>query len=316
MTDAEYVAMEKSTNVRSRSRGPRLPFTRSANRAFSALAPALAARVATRRFLTPPRPRRPLAEIDLIATACARPLRAGGRRLETWTWGVGPRVLLVHGWGGRGTQLGSFIGPLVAHGFSVVTFDAPGHGASDSGMVTIPEIATAIHEVVASRGRFVGLIAHSAGALAATRALYEGLDVAAAVYIAPAVDLVGPAVRFTETLGFSRAVRERMERNIEARVGRPLSTFEVAALAPMLDTPLLVIHDRGDAEVPWQHGMMIVRAWRGAQMLMTDGLGHHRILSARDMVASTVAFIAARTADRRQKPLVDAELVDPLPTRA
>jgi len=39
-------------------------------------------------------------------------------------------VLLVHGWGGRGAQLASFVEPLVARGFSVLTFDAPGHGAS------------------------------------------------------------------------------------------------------------------------------------------------------------------------------------------
>ena len=283
MTDAEYIAMEKSTIVRS-SRDSRLtPLVRTGNRAL---------------FLTPRRGRRPGEEIDLLATARARPMRVGARRIETWVWGVGPSVLLVHGWGGRGAQLGPFVGPLVARGFSVVTFDAPGHGASDSGLVTIPEMIDAIRAVAASRRPLAGLIAHSVGATAAVRALYEGLEVGAVVLVSPAADLRDPAVRFTETLGFSRAVRERMQRRIEERVGRPWSAFDVATLAPALAMPLFVIHDRGDAEIPWQHGMAITRAWRGADLLMTEGRGHRRILRDPDVVAATVAFLAARAGER------------------
>src|SRR5213594_1957111 len=210
MTDAEYVAMEKRTNVRSHKQPRWLPVVRTGNRALSALAPALAAGVAEHLFLTPPRSHRPPAEIELLATARARPMRVSGRRIETWTWGAGPSVLLVHGWGGRGAQLGSFVGPLVARGFAVLTFDAPGHGASDSGLVTIAEMIDAIRAVAASRRPLAGLIAHSVGANAAVRALYEGLEVGDAVLVSPAADLRDPAVRFTETLGFSRAVRERM----------------------------------------------------------------------------------------------------------
>jgi pimeloyl-ACP methyl ester carboxylesterase len=316
MTDADYLAMEKSTIVRS-SNAPRLrPLVRAGNRALSALAPAVAARLAERWFLTPPRPRRPAAEVALLATARARPLFIGTRHIELWLWGSGPSVLLVHGWGGRGTQLASFVEPLVARGFAVVTFDAPGHGASGSGMVTIPEMVAATRAAAAARGPLAGLVAHSVGATATARALYEGLDAGAAVLIGPAADLVAPAVQFTAALGFSRDVGERMHARIEARVGQPASAFDVTALARSLATPLLVIHDRGDAEVPWQHGRAITRAWRGASLLLTDGLGHRRILRDPDVVAATVAFLAARTEERRLAPLPReaAETADPLGT--
>ena len=169
MTDREYLAMEISTTVRSLRESPRLRLVRAGHRVLSAVAPEAAAARAERLFLTPPRPRRPAWEVELLARAEARPMRVGARRIETWTWGTGPSVLLVHGWGGRGTQLGAFVAPLVARGFSVVTFDAPGHGASDEGVVTIPEMTAAIHTVAASRGPLAGLVAHSAGALTADR---------------------------------------------------------------------------------------------------------------------------------------------------
>jgi pimeloyl-ACP methyl ester carboxylesterase len=316
MTDQEYVAMEKSTIVRSRNEPRVMPVVRVANRVLSRLAPETAAGLAERLFLTPPRPRRPEAEIALLATARARPMRVGSRRVEVWTWGSGPAVLLVHGWGGRGAQLGRFVQPLEARGFSVVTFDAPGHGAADDGQMTIPEMVAAIKAVAASAGPLAGLVGHSMGAAASALAIYEGLEVGAAVFVAPAADLLDAASRFTETLGFSRPVGEAMRRRIERRVGRPWSSFDVAALAPALRTPLLVVHDRGDAEVAWQHGLAIARAWRGAELLMTDGLGHRRILKDADVVAAAVAFVAARAAERRLTPRPDADLVDSLPALA
>ena len=313
MTDAEYLAMEKSTSVRSIREPARLLLFRAGNRALSRVAPALAARLAERLFLTPPRPPRPAREMALLATARARPLRVGARHLDVWLWGTGPSVLLVHGWGGRGAQLAAFVEPLVARGFSVVTFDAPGHGASDPGIVTIPEMVAATRAVAAARGPLAGVIAHSVGGTVAARALYEGLDAGAAVFVGAAADLTGPATRFTATMGFSRVVNDAMHARIAARLGQPWSAFDVAALAPGLHTPLLVIHDRGDAEVPWQHGRVIAHAWRGAALLLTDGLGHRRILRDPDVVAAAVAFLAARTEERRLAPLAAAdETADPL----
>jgi len=314
MNDADYLLMEKSTIVRSKRQPRLLPLARAGNRALSTAAPALAARLAERLFLTPPRPRWPAAEIARLATARARPLQVGARHVDVWLWGAGPSVLLVHGWGGRGAQLGAFVEPLVARGFSVVTFDAPGHGPTDTGLVTLPEMVAATRAVAASRGPLAGIIAHSVGATVAARALYEGLDAGAAVFVGPAADLTGPATRFTATLGFSPAVGLAMRQRIEARVGQPLSAFDVSALAPALRLPLLVVHDRADGEVPWQHGRAIAHAWPGAGLLMTDGLGHRRILRDPDVVAATVAFLAARTEERRLAPLAAPapDAADPL----
>lgn len=316
MTDHEYVAMEKSTIVRSRREPSSLTLVRAGNRVLSTLAPAAAARLAERLFLTPPRASRPAAELALLAVARARPMRVGTRRIEVWTWGSGPSVLLVHGWGGRGAQLGAFVEPLVARGFSVVTFDGPGHGAADRGQVTLPEMVAAVRQVGEAVGPLAGLIGHSMGAAAAGLALAAGLESTAAVLVGSPAGLAEPAARFIDTLGFSREVGEAMRRRIEGRLGRPWSSFEVTAVAPSVRTPLLVVHDRGDAEVPWQHGLLVARTAKNAELLLTDGLGHRRILRDPDVVAAAVAFVAARAAERRLTPRPDADLVESLPALA
>ncbi len=299
MRDDEFLSLMNSTIVRSYSEPRMMPVFRAAGRSLSALAPSLGAALAERWFLTPPRHRRPAAEVALIASACARPVRVGeGAHVETWRWGRGPAVLLVHGWGGRGSQLGALVAPLVAQGFSAVTFDAPGHGASPERPVTIPEMVTALRAVAAEHGPIAALVAHSVGAVVAARALYEGLTVDAAVFVAPAADLRGPSESFAEAFGFSRRVRDDMRRRIERRAGAPWSAFEVAALAPAVALPLLVVHDREDGELPWHHGRAIAMAWPGAELLTTDGLGHRRVLRDPDVIARTVAFVTARVAER------------------
>ncbi len=208
-------------------------------------------------------------------------------------------MLLVHGWGGHGAQLGAFVEPLVARGFSVVAFAAPGHGASEAGLVTIPQMVAAVGAVAAHHGPLGGLIAHSVGSVVAARAMFEGLETRRAVFIGPAADLVNPAVRFTDMLGFSRRVGQLMHERIARRIAMPWSAFSVPELAPALKAPLLVIHDRDDGEVPWQHGRVITHDWPGAQLLTTDGLGHRRILRDANVVSAAAAFISAAVEEGR-----------------
>jgi hypothetical protein len=163
MTDREFLTMQNSTSVRS----PQPPLVarllRPGVATLSALAPALAARVAERLFLTAPRYPAPAHETAVLAGARRTIVHVDGAPVTTWTWGHGPRVLLVHGWGGRGAQLASFVGPLVASGCSVATFDAPGHGTSPEARSSIVAFLAAIQAIDRTLGPVRGIVAHSIG---------------------------------------------------------------------------------------------------------------------------------------------------------
>ncbi len=60
------------------------------------------------------------------------------------------------------------------------------------------------------------------------------------------------------------------------------------------NTPLLVVHDSTDHEAPLEQAMEIVEAHTGpVETLITDGLGHNRILSDATVVERVVRFVAA-----------------------
>jgi len=270
-----------------------LQATRVAMRALERTAPGLGAALAERLFFTPPRSPLTASARDVLATG--RPFRVcvDEGRVAAWAWGHGPAVALVHGWGGRGGRLASaFVAPLVDSGFSVVTFDAPGHGDSDGTLSSMPQVARALTAVADAAGSLFGIVAHSMGGSASALAMAQGLQVARAVFIAPAADPARYAEDFAKLLAVGPVALAQMRRRSEARLRFRWSDLNVPRMAAALDTPLLVVHDRDDPTVPWNEGEAIATAWPGAELVTTSGLGHRDIVRDPVVVARAVDFLS------------------------
>jgi pimeloyl-ACP methyl ester carboxylesterase len=265
------------------------PF-RAAFAVLGRVAPGLAADWALDLFFDPRGRREPRRHDAFLAAGRPFEASARGSRVAAWSWGEGPVVHLVHGWAGVGGQLGAFGPPLLAAGYRVVTYDAPGHGVSGGKRSSILHFADALR-ALAERERPHALIAHSLGAAAAVRALTEGLAVERAVFIGPTGGPRDWAERFRRHLGVPPHVMATMRARSERWLGASWDEFDIPALARRQAGPLLVIHDRGDDEVPWSDGAAIAAAWAGARLVTTEGLGHRRILKDARVVDLAVRFV-------------------------
>jgi pimeloyl-ACP methyl ester carboxylesterase len=269
-----------------------LTATRVALRALERTAPRLGAALAERLFFTPPRTTLTSSIRQVLESG--RPFRVSVEegRVSAWAWGSGPVIALVHGWGGRGGRVAAaFVEPLVASGFSVVTFDAPGHGASDGKLSSMPQFARALAAIAAEAGSLYGIVAHSMGGSASTLAMAGGLQVERAVFIAPAADPARYAQDFAKLLAVGPVALEAMRQRSEARLRIRWSELNVPRLAAGLRAPLLVFHDRDDVTVPYDEGAAIAAAWAGAELVTTRGLGHRDIVRDPEVVAEAVAFL-------------------------
>ena len=286
-TADQVISVEKSTIVRSYISLP--GSIRAAFSLASRVSPGPTSALVERLFRSTRRsaPRR--GERDILLGA--KESEVAGMRV--WSWGEGPTVLLVHGWNGRATQLGGFVGPLVARGYRVVAFDAIGHGESPGKFSSLPELATCIQLVADALGEVYGIVAHSLGGAATTFALSRGLRVERAVFISPPSDPRELLAMVTGALGATDEVRSRVKERVERRLGTTLEDMRAEMLARSMSTPLLVIHDESDKEVPVRVGRRIANAWPGAELVITEGLGHQRILRAEPVVNRAVSFIDA-----------------------
>src|SRR5689334_15423946 len=94
-----------------------------------------------------------------------------GGQVAVTTWGEGPAVLLMHGWGGARAQMTGFVDPLLSAGYRVVAYDQPAHGESDGKMTNLLEIAPTMDLIAEREGPFHAIIAHSFGTLITSYAL-------------------------------------------------------------------------------------------------------------------------------------------------
>ncbi|MBF5046268.1 MULTISPECIES: alpha/beta fold hydrolase [Myxococcaceae] len=261
-------------------------------RTLGRLSPALAARWAERLFFTPRRHVAGARAQAVLQQGRPRTLELVGERLRVWSWGEGPRVLLLHGWSGSAGQLTAFVGPLVEAGFSCVAFDAPAHGESTGTRTNLPAFADAALAVGRATGGPVAVIAHSMGAAAVAAALRSGLPATRAVLLAPPADPRVVLREFADFLHLPHVVLERMVARFEAQRGEPLAHYSVPDLAGALGhVAAQVVHDRQDREVPFAAGAQVAAAWPGARLLSTEGLGHNRLLYAPQVVQGAVEFL-------------------------
>jgi pimeloyl-ACP methyl ester carboxylesterase len=269
-----------------------LALARIAVRSLGRVSPRLAARVVFRAFATPIGSRaRPSAEQAALAGARRIAVEFGEHTLAAWRWGEGPTVLLVHGWGGRGTQLHAMLEPLLAAGWSVVTFDAPAHGGSTGRTTTLPAMAAAIARVAAEVGPIEAVVAHSLGGAATALAIAQGLAIPRAVLVAPPAD---PRPYFDRVARLLGADALHARAYLEDRVGRTLADFAAESIGARVSSEILVIHDRGDRDVPFAEGERVAAAIPNATLVATEGLGHRRILHEAGVIDRVRAFVGER----------------------
>jgi len=266
-------------------------------RALSAISPELAGRAALRAFRTPRRHLRPGWEKAIAERG--ETIRVGAN-LAAHAWGSGPPVLLVHGWEGRGTQLGRFVAPLVEAGFRVIAPDLPAHGDSSGTRTDLIECTEALRRIARELGPLAGVVAHSFGGPVTTLAVERGLETSSVVIVSGPSSVRDVVARFAAMTGLSEAAMRAFREGMTRQTGVQMKDVEIIERVGSLRVPALIIHDRDDREVPFHDGERLAARWPGATLVETRGLGHRRILKDEEVIRRTVTFLCGSSARQLQ----------------
>lgn len=258
------------------------------------LAPILAGRIAYKLWFTPTRLQTPVSEKSALESAGIEYLQLNNHTIATYSWGqTGPTVLLVHGWSGRGTQLGSFVEPLIDAGYRVLSFDAPAHGKSSGKQTNLYEVAEAILALQNHHGSFDSVITHSFGGPCTAIAMKHGLEARRIVSISPPATTLGLVEKFSRALHIPEKAGKNLIQRIEKTFGRTVwDDISMINTAKEITVPGMLIHDSNDSEVPWEESHAIAEVWNDVRFIKTSGLGHQRILRDTTVVESVVRFIS------------------------
>jgi pimeloyl-ACP methyl ester carboxylesterase len=203
------------------------------------------------------------------------------------------KVLLVHGWSGRGTQLVKIADALVKSGYSTISFDAPAHGKSPGNQSIMTDFIAAIMEIEKQYGPFESAVGHSLGGMSILNAIKKGLKLNTAVIIGSG-DIVQDIIEdFIAKLQLKPSFATGLRLYFEKKYGEKMNDYSAYQAAKEITIPVLVIHDKDDPEVPVKAGQHIYDHLKNGELLLTEGLGHRKILGDSEVVRRTIQFATA-----------------------
>lgn len=198
----------------------------------------------------------------------------------------------MHGWEGRATQWGPLAQALTSLCVETIALDGPGHGRSPGRFADPILFADAIMTAERELGPFDAAMGHSMGAGSAAIALVRGLHVKRLVYIAGPAAFEEVVQRFATFFGLPPRARRAFIRQIE-RVNGAFADRDVISVLARSEIPVLIVHDVGDDDVPYEDAKRIEKAISTSQLLTTEGLGHKRILREPSVMAQIADFLTA-----------------------
>lgn len=256
--------------------------------------PRLAAKFAIKLFTTPIKFALPKREEEMHANSRQEMVHIPtlDKTVNVYHYGESHRkVLLVHGWSGRGTQLRSIADKLIKNGYSTISFDAPAHGKSGSKTSDMTEFIACILELEKQFGPFEFAIGHSLGAMAVLNAIKKGLKVNKAVTIGSGDIIKDIMDDFNSKLGMNIATAKLMIRLFEKKFNETINNYSAYIAAKDVAIPVLVIHDEDDADVPVSAAHHIVKHLANAELMITQGLGHRKILGDSKVIKKIIQFL-------------------------
>lgn len=258
------------------------------------VSPHLATLFAAKLFTTPIKHKIPKREIPMDKQTKQSTLFVPDINKEIIVYHYGQsnkKILLIHGWSGRGTQLFKIADTLLHSSYQTISFDAPAHGKSKGHSTIMIEFIACIHELDKQFGPFEVAIGHSLGGMALINALKENLQIKKAVTIGSGDIIQDIVEEFIHKLGLPPQQAIRLRDHFEKKYQLPMDSLTTSREANKINTPVLIIHDQQDQEVNIKAAHAIHNTIPNSQLIITHGQGHRKILGSPEVITKISNFI-------------------------
>ena len=218
------------------------------------------------------------------------------KEIEILSYGYSKKkVLLVHGWSGRSTQLFAFADKLLENGYMVISFDGPAHGKSTGRTTMMPEFLKTIEKINTTFGPFEAAIGHSFGATSLYNAAATFLGIKTFIAIGSGDRISDIISNFVKNLYLNEKSAKKIQLGLEKKWMIHVDDFSSSTVAKKIKIPVLVVHDIIDGDVPVSCAYRIRQNLEKGSLLITNGLGHTKILRNNEIVHKSIKFIIQHT---------------------
>ena len=261
---------------------------------IASISPKLSVLFSAKLFTTPIKHRTPKRELEMEKKSIQKlvDIPVINKKIMTYEYGKSDKkILLSHGWSGRGTHLFKIADELVKAGYSTVSFDAPAHGKSPGRTTIMSEFIETILELEKQFGPFEAAVGHSLGGMSLVNATKKGLAINRLAIIGSG-DIIQDILNdFVAKLELKPSTSTQLRLYFEKKYNVNMDDYSAYKSAMEIDIPVLVIHDKNDFEVPVEAALHIHKFLKNGELFLTEGFGHRKILGNSELIGKIINFI-------------------------
>ncbi|VXA96192.1 Alpha/beta hydrolase [Flavobacterium sp. 9AF] len=254
----------------------------------------LTVKMASKLFTTPIKYKIPKREFTMDKESNQKLIQIPKIKKEIMVYEYGKdtkKILLVHGWSGRGTQLVKIADKMTKLGYSTISFDAPAHGKSPGKNTLMPEFIESIIELERIYGPFEFAIGHSLGSMSILNAIKRGLQIKKAIIIGSGDSVMDILNDFVYKLRLNPKIAMKMREYFEKKYQIDMESYSSYVVAKDCNIPILLIHDKHDDDVPYTASKNIHLNLKNSKIILTENLGHRKILGDTVVINAIESFL-------------------------
>jgi pimeloyl-ACP methyl ester carboxylesterase len=218
--------------------------------------------------------------------------------IHIYQWGSSDKLILcLHGWESRSICFSEMIQPLLQDGYSIISFDMPGHGESDGFETTIflcDQICAYLNE---RYGQFEACIGHSLGCLCLFYTVKRTLKTKKIIMISPLAEFSYHFQYLCHKYKIKPHLRRVLAQKVESMLLPIENIWEKLSIqyeSGLVTQPMLIVHDQHDKIINISQAQKIFEVFtHQAELLITSGYGHTRILSQTFVIEKIRLFISS-----------------------
>ena len=216
--------------------------------------------------------------------------------VQYYQWGKGQeKIVFVHGWQSHSYRWKSFIEQFDKDKFTLLAFDAPGHGNSESKIGNVPLYEKSIESLIERVGDIDHFIGHSIGSFACASFIYHAdYTVKSFTSLATPYSAHEFFEHYNNQLKMSKRTRGKLEDYFKQYTGYPVSHYSFETFTQKLNPDrALIIHDKNDASTSHKNSQLISELLQKknvpTELIITEGLKHN--LRSEKIVTTVKAFV-------------------------
>lgn len=251
--------------------------------------------LAKRLFITPIKYKIPEREIFMFENSKIEDLHIPkiNKTIKVYHYGnqlSNNKILLVHGWSGRGTQLVK-IANNFKDNYHIISFDAPAHGLSSGKTTMMLEFVESIIEMDKKFGNFKFAIGHSLGGMSILNSINKQVHFNKIVLIGSGNSIKNIIENYIKNLKLKTKYVDLLIQSFENQLNDEMEKYSSYRVAENISTPTLLIHDKFDYDVPVEEAYHLHNHLKSSQLIITENLGHRKILGDKNVINTISKFL-------------------------